>query len=273
MNVTFLADIAGRVTRETLNADRVTAAGVAIPSGAVKFIRKRIPANLPKWRDATDTDVELVVDLVLKEALSVSAVSIEKDPIAWEEFWRDAANAHSRTAPISGGKMNFVKAATVIKYAIFGQISSLGMANVIMGQRLPLPATIRRPLFIRETMIFDDEIQGDDNVEVFLELWKARNAHQPLANILGIHQEVVNVSLKTEQEEPLLLLPDYVAGLVHSGNSNAHVLSASKVTSSAAHRLHELIRRSRKYAEIVEPFAYRYHDVFPNFKELFPDTP
>lgn len=272
MNITFLADIAGRVTRETLNADRVTVAGVAIPSGAVKFIKKRIPEKLPKWRDATDSDVELVVDLVLKEALSVSAASIEKEPVAWEEFWRDAENAHSRAAPISGRRMSFVKAATVIKYALFGQISSLGTAHAIMDRRLSPPASIRRPLCIREAMIFDNEIQGDDNVEVFQELWEARNAHQPLTNILGIHHEIVGVSLMTEQEEPLLLLPDYVAGLVHFANSNAHVLSASKVTSSAATRLHELLRRSRKYSEIVKPFAYRYHDVFPSFKELFPDA-
>lgn len=169
--------------------------------------------------------------------------------------------------------MGFVKAATVIKFALFGQISTLGMGHVIMDRQIPRPASIRRPLLIRESMIFDNEIQGDDNVEVFLELWEARNAHQPLANILGIHQHVVHVSLTTEQEEPLLLLPDYVAGLVHSANSNAHVLSASKVTSAAATRLYERLGRSRKYAEIIEPFAYRYHDVFPSFKELFPDTP
>lgn len=119
MNVTFLADIAGRVTREVRNADRVTVGGVAIPTGAVKFIRKRIPATLPKWRDATEVDAELVIDLITREAFSVCAASVEKEPVAWEEFWLEAANAHSRTSQISGGRMGFMKAATVIKFALF----------------------------------------------------------------------------------------------------------------------------------------------------------
>lgn len=271
MNVTFLADIAGRVSRETVNADRVTISGVALPSGATKFIRKRIPAGLPKWRNATEADAEVVVNLLLKESLSVSAVSIEKERTVWESFWSEAANAHAHTAPLSGGRMSFVKAATVIKYALFGQISSLGMSHAIMGQKFLVPVSLRRPLLVRQAMIFDNEIEGDDNVEVFQDLWEARNSDQPLTNLLGIHQQVTSVILSTEQDEPLLLLPDYVAGLVHAAKSTANVLSASQISRPSALRLYEKMRRSPKYAEIMEPFSYRYHDMFPSFKELFPN--
>ena len=90
MNITFLADIAGRITRETLNADRVTVSGVALPSGVVKAIRKRIPKNFPKWREATDVNVDFIVDLIIREALGISAASTGKESPAWDEFWRDA---------------------------------------------------------------------------------------------------------------------------------------------------------------------------------------
>ena len=94
-NLTFLGDIAGRVARESTNADRVTVAGVSVPSGALKYLRKRLPAALPKWRDATDDTVAHVLELLQKEALGISVISVEKEPDAWEQFWRDAADTHS----------------------------------------------------------------------------------------------------------------------------------------------------------------------------------
>lgn len=273
MNITFLADIAGRITRETLNADRVTVSGVALPSGAVKAIRKRIPKNFPKWREATDANVGFIVDLILREALGISAASIGKESPAWDEFWRDAADAYSRAASSPTGKIGFIKASTVIKYTLFGLVSSMNTASMLTNRQLPLSASIRRPGLICTSMIFDNEIHGDGNVETFMELWLARNEHQPLENILGIKQIVVDVSLMTEQEEPLLLLADYVAGLAHSVNSKANTISASKITRSEVMRSHGVLKRSCKYAEHIESFSYRYHDVFPSFKTLFSESP
>lgn len=166
-----------------------------------------------------------------------------------------------------GGSVGFVKASMVIKCALFGQISALGVSHAIMEKQIPIAASLRRPYLIRESMIFDTEIEGDDNVEVFRELWEARNARQPLANILGIHRHATSVAFTTEQDEPLLLLPDYVAGLVHAVKSNAGLLSASQISDTVAQRLYERLSRLRKYAEIVEPFSYRYHGVFPNLDE------
>lgn len=270
MNVTLLGDIAGRVAREALNADRVTVGGVLLPSGGTKFIRKRIPKLLPKWRDAQDSDVEFVVQLLLQEALCVTATSIEKESVAWEDFWKDAAEAYQRVAPGSGGSMSFVKAATLIKYILFAHASSLTIAHTINTVRIPRSRTSRKPTLIRESLVLDNEIQGQENIDMFMELWEATNAHQPLIDLLGIHKEVVSLSLSTEQEEPLLLLPDYVAGLTHVAHSKADVLSVSKVSASTATHLHSLLRKSRKYTESSESFRYRFHEIFPSFEHLFP---
>lgn len=270
MNVTLLSDIAGRVARDIKNADRVTIASVALPSGEIKYVRKRLPATLPKWRDATDADVNLVVDFVLYESLSFSTVSIEKEPVAWEKFWRNAADTHSKTAYLSGGKMGFVKAATIIKYALFGQSSASTIAQAVKALPFLQKPSRRGPRIIRESLIFDDEFQGDDNIETFRELWGALNVRQQLTNSLGIQRLIISLDLASEQSEPLLHLPDYIAGLVHTAHSKADVLSASKVSRPNALRLYALIRRSRKYAEILEPFAYNYHDIFPSLTMLFP---
>lgn len=272
-NLTFLGDIAGRVARETKNADRVTVAGLSVPSGALKHIRKRLPANLPKWRDATDSDVAHVVNVILREALGIATISVEKEPNAWEKFWREAADTHSRTSAISGGKMSFVKAATLIKYELFGRASSLATGIAIRMNMLPLPKKPRKPIVVRESLIFDNEIQGDDNIDAFVDLWHARNRHQPLTKSLGIEDQIIRVTLTTEQREPLLLLPDYVAGIAHALHSKADVLNASKVSRSAATSAYARLKLERKYVEISQPFAVEYYDIFPDFKHFSENAP
>jgi hypothetical protein len=68
--ITSLSDIAGQITAKSENADQATAASVYLPSGALKYIRRRVPKALPKWRDATDAAVECVVDLIARESLA-----------------------------------------------------------------------------------------------------------------------------------------------------------------------------------------------------------
>ena len=272
-NLTFLGDIAGRVARESTNADRVTVAGVSVPSGALKYLRKRLPAALPKWRDATDEAVAHVLELLQKEALGISVISVEKEPDAWANFWRDAADTHSNTASISGGGMSFVKAATLIKFELFARATALSTGITIRRHMLPLPKRPRMSLQIHQSLIFDNEIQGEDNVDAFLDLWHARNKHQPLTNSLGIEERIVRVTLATEQREPLLLLPDYVAGIAHAALSRADTLSSSAVSASAAGRAHVRLKGDEKYVEIAQPFAVKYFDIFPDFKRFSEDAP
>lgn len=272
MRVTSLSDIAGRVARQTDGADTVTVAGVCLPAGATKFIRKQIPPKYPKWRNATDADVSLIVSLLMRESMSITATAVRKSPETWAAFWSDAENTHSKTSQMSAGTMSFVKAATLLKYALFGQSASLTTAHAIKIGAVPRLTRSRKELVIQESFIFDKEIEGKDNVEAFMDLWAARNEHQPLTNLLGIRCNVINVQFSTEQQEPLLLLPDYVAGIVHAAHSTADTLSASRVTQSAARAAHAKLKESAKYDEFSENFGLRYFDIFPNFAALAPQN-
>jgi len=107
MKITIVADISSRVSQERRNADRITAAAICLPGGALRHIRKRLPVDLPKWRTADDAAVELVSDIVLREALGIGVFSIEKSDETWDQFWGDASSLNAEFR----GKISFIKAA------------------------------------------------------------------------------------------------------------------------------------------------------------------
>ena len=143
MNVTLLGDIAGRMTQDSTDADRVTVAVACIPSGATDYIRKQIPTACPKWSHATDTHVELIVNLMRKEAFSVSAMSLNKVTAEWDNFWSEAAKTHKRISDEARGSVSVLKAATMIKFGLYGQCSALAVAHSVKTNKFPRPACMR----------------------------------------------------------------------------------------------------------------------------------
>ena len=273
MNVTLLGDIAGRISEDSFEADRVTAATVCVPTGATKSIRGQIPAHFPKWSEASNSHVELVVKLLLREALAICVMSLNKTTTEWTTFWAEAAETHRRISNKARGSVSVLKAALMIKVALYGQCSTLAVAHSVKVGKLPRPASQRQILHVRESHIYDREIDGDENVQAFLEAWAARNQYQPLTNLLGVKLEAVSVHQLTEQAEPLLLLADYGAGIAHAAHSSANTLSASAVTPDCARRAYASLRTTSGYTEIAEDFNLRYYDIYAAFAPRAENAP
>lgn len=268
MKVTSLSDIAGRVARETHGADTVTVGGVCIPTGAISFIRKKIPRDFPKWRNASDSDIEFILKIILRESLSISGIVLRKPPDIWDFFWNDAETTHAKTSQLSSRTMSFVKAATIIKFALFGKSATLATAHAIKIGGIPNSIHSGKKLLIERSLVFDKEIEGKDNLEALISIVEASNLHQPKTNQLGVCVKTVDVKLTTEQQEPLLLLPDYVAGIVHAAHSTVDTLYASNVSYDGARSAQAALLKSKKYIGISEDFNLRYFDIFPDLEKL-----
>ena len=65
------------------------------------------------------------------------------------------------------------------------------------------------------TAVFDSDIQGQANQDMFKTVIQSLNELPKTEQATGIRSEF-KVSIKTEQEEPLLLLPDHLAGYYYS---------------------------------------------------------
>jgi hypothetical protein len=268
--ITSVSDIAGQVSENALNADKLTVASICLPSGSVKRIRSLIPEGLPKWRNSDDDHLAAVTDLLLRETWSIAAGSLDKRDTRWSKFWRDSREIHARTAPLAGGPISFLKAGTLIKMLLLGQASALAMAHSIKVGTLPRITDRKGRLNISECVIFDNEIQGEENRDVLAATWRSMNEHQPKINSLGISHQATTLTLTSEESEPLLLLADYAAGIVHALNSNANTIARSAVSRQATIKAYQRLRASAKFHEFDVHFPDSYFEIFPGFEKYSP---
>lgn len=269
-NVTSLSDIAGQLTEASHNADKVTVAGVCLPSGALTQLRRRTPLDFPKWRNATDEHVGHLVSLMCRESLGIAAYSIDKRQPWWAKFWADANSVHSKAANLSGGSIGILKAGTLFKFLLFGESATLSVAHAIRSGSLPSVRSRGGKVHIAHSLVFDSDLQGSENIDAFADTWRTSNSHQPLIGSLGIEYRATTMRVATEQQEPLLLMPDYIAGLVHAKNSDSDTLKYSQVTHSAVVSALALLDKSGRFVEFDAPLPMNYADIYPDFAHLLP---
>jgi hypothetical protein len=232
----LLVDIAGRFHRAGSNL-LVTTGGVAIAADRADYVRSLLPSGLPKWGQCTLTQAKDVVQIVARECLAVGAVTRDLATPAWHRFWEDSADHESMLNRVQGGKAGLLKPANIAR-----TIALIDGAVVASGHAAYLSKAIERaeangPVIIDQTLIFDDELGGESR-EFFMELWNGARP-QPRTQAVGVTFKTCDVRMTTEQDEPLLMLPDYVAGLHHcvqlaDAGPNTFPLTASQANECIA---------------------------------------
>lgn len=91
-------------------------------------------------------------------------------------------------------------------------------------------------------IVCDTDIQGEENIEFFKGLWECLGDDQPLLSQLGLVFHARSVELMTEQSEPLLTLPDHVAGAVHTFSRPRSVDLPQGISEEALNDIEELFR-------------------------------
>lgn len=210
---TIIADMAGKLARVTTNP-RVTVAAVAFGSEDVERIRQSIPADLPKWALCSLAQAEMMADFIAHEAVAVAALSTLRDTPEWDAFWQESAKLQAAITRQDRKKAGFVKAANVTRCALFGWVVTLATAHAIKIAPRTRLLNSRGLEIIEQDVIFDADVSGDENIEVFRSLWTERRP-QPKTNSIGLELLVRDCTLANEQDEPVILLPDYLAGMVH----------------------------------------------------------
>lgn len=208
----LLVDVAGRFHRAGTNLS-VTTGGVAIAADRADYVRSLIPPGLPKWGHCNLAQANDVVRIVARECLAVGAVTRDLGNTAWQKFWEDSADHASVLNRLQGGKVGFLKPANIAR-----SMALIDGAVVASGHAAYLSNAIERaeangPITIDQTLVFDDELAGESR-EFFMDLWNGARP-QPRTKAVGVTFKTCDVRMATEQDEPLLMLPDYVAGLHH----------------------------------------------------------
>jgi hypothetical protein len=213
---TFFTDISGRVTLDAKGNPRVTAAAIVFPSDRVATIANQMPQHLPKWQACSEHDAANAVDLLIEEAVSVGIFSLNKDTDAWRKFWKDAEPLQTAIVKQDRRPAGFIKPANVMAFSLIGGACAVATGHALrVGPKTRIIDYRGRDL-IERTIVCDSDIGGTENVEVFRGLWERSDGAQPRLEQAGFKLLTREVRVTTEQQEPLLLLADYAAGISHA---------------------------------------------------------
>ena len=217
--ITLFLDIAGRLTRASAPDTYITVGGVLVPTCREDEIRKYLSGGVPKWRDATRESLELVQKAVCIADVQSVVLQIEKKQPEWNQFWDDGDNEHKKLSGLMNEKVGFARPGTVTKYLAFGECSAIGLGEKLRREGLPQLVDQCGFGILRLRVIHDIDIQGEDNQDTFSYMWKTWAESTQIRDRLHITPTVDAVEFRAEEDDPILLLPDYLAGSVHYGSA------------------------------------------------------
>jgi len=211
---TYYIDISGRITQ---NSNRITTAAIAIPNEDKSFIRDDIVNNnFPKWGNATIKDVTDVITIILKYeppcAVFQSTIFSKEAKLFWANFWEKGIDFLNKAYIKNKVSLKELKSPNVLKYYFISRCISLLIAARMNTMRKIIydPHGLK---IMRFNIISDTDIQGEENQNFFKSLWEEWSKKTRIKDILGFLPVINEISFETEQDEPLLILPDYLAGL------------------------------------------------------------
>jgi hypothetical protein len=217
--------------------------------------------QLPKWRDCVKGEAEAAVQ-ILATAASVAVVSMTKDAEHWPEFWEAAKPLQKAIVAQDGKPAGFVRPANVALFALLVHVYGIALGHAVKVSRRTKILDYRGLEFVERTIVCDTDIQGEENLSAFKSFFEKSDRHQPRMAELGFRFETRDVIVTSEEEEPLLLLPDYAAGIAHS----AHIENPGRIPFPVAHKeskaLLQRLDESGKLVVLAKAFDVEYAEVF-----------
>jgi hypothetical protein len=211
---TYYIDISGRITQ---NSNRITTAAVALSNADESVIKDFIVnKKFPKWRNATIKDVNDIITIILKYQLTCavfqSTVFSKEAKLFWANFWGKGIDFLNKAYIIDKVSLKELKSPNVLKYYFLGRCISLLIATRMKTMRKIIYDSHGLKI-MRFNIISDTDIQGEENQKFFKYLWEEWSKKTRIKDILGFLPVINEITFETEQDEPLLILPDYLAGL------------------------------------------------------------
>lgn len=261
-------DLSGRVAHSTEGHDFATVGGFSVVTGTIDNSRENLPKALPKWEKATISDVKKVSKYICENAIYVTSVCLDKNTEKWSLFWEDAEIYHQKLASASRMRTGYVKAANVIRYWLFCQCAVYLLAETIKRNEKPTILDDHGLGIVEVDIVCDSDIQGDDNIDAFKACWEQYEKSQEKTKQLGLRIILKDVKIVTEQEEPLIFIADYMAGICNAFFGAGNVSAPAGLDLVSAKAELDKIKDAGKIIVIGEKFNLNYKEIFTNFEEI-----
>lgn len=204
-------DASGRVARDR-NADGrfLVGAAVAIPSSRCEEMRNAL-ASLPKWSKSGPEAAARVVDILdsFPEWFCALGILDSHEPW-WLPSWAqaEALTQIGRSQP-GGNELSFTKADFLVRAFLLSMPIGPAAGELVKRRAFPQVLDLNERIVARLQVTVDADIQGAENIEAFQDFFTRRF---PAVRQLGYELTFGAVEIKNIRSEPLLLIPDLLAG-------------------------------------------------------------
>jgi hypothetical protein len=251
--ITLFADIAGRPTHSLAGCTRVTAAAVALPTADLAAIRELLPPHV-KWKHLTEHAAKAFVELLVNRSVAIGVATVEfLDTPAWRKALLDEQVLHSEIASESKAKAGWAKPPLLVKYDLLMR-ANLRSLTQFLATRSLFARNVLGLAPIECQIVTDEEFSGEENIDVFKSFWNDENIPAEALATMGFLVSHPNVTLTTEQAEPLLMLADIVAGLAHS----AHMSNPGRVPIPLPHAVAKNLLKPLEEKRLLAVDSYEF---------------
>ncbi len=216
---TLFLDVAGRFSRNPNYP--IVVAGVAVPSNAIDEIRRALLSvtngRIIKWKESSGEveTIKRIFRTIMKRQLAVFISYMRKHEPEWSQYWEEGTRLETVMNKLQT-PAPYAKAGVVLRYHVYCH----GIASVTglyLGRHGASPRP-KRTQSLKIQAICDSDIQGEANLQMFKDIFdKAGTLHRTV-QATGLDL-AFDPTVSTEQQEPILMLPDHIAGYIYSRNA------------------------------------------------------
>jgi hypothetical protein len=254
---TIFSDIAGQVS-ERVDNPIVTIAAVAVARADIGEARRQLVAGFGgqprKWRDGRVTGFANIARVATDFQIRTAAWQLYRQSEQWRQFYEQAQVFHEEATSRSGERLTFLKGDDSMRMFLFIRASDHLVGNLLKARYPWAPAAAT----IDIEYVVDSDFKTCETRALFqwaTTQWAETTA---LRRLLGVVPRA-RAYVETEEEEPLLLLPDYIAGVFHHADTRTR-LGLPVVPPAVARGLVDTLRRAlgKRLYEVAEDFNQQY---------------
>lgn len=262
----MFSDLSGQIAA-AVHSPIITAAAVAVPRDAAGSIRTTLRRKVAeKWKYGKLAGLASIVALVEGHDLPAAVFHLHvSDRAKWAEYFslgrEFAATAERRT----GAKMAYLRPDMMLRMELLG----LPCAHIVgrllrAGYRPDAKAHT-----IEVEIVADTDLRTGDTEKQFRAALLQWPEITTVTRRLGLRPILRDARCETEQDEPLLMLPDYLAGLYQHADPRAKLGKPLVTPAQASTAVWDLRSRARDHLyEESSDFTDEYPFAFDRTGEV-----
>lgn len=253
-------DYSGSSSKCGVGYEFVTVAGISLLPDITESLRRKV-AGLPKWKDTNRINAEKVALLIKGEAVVALTLRVYKDPGAWRRFWNEANEHYSRRAQAEKAiQVRYLKPESAVQRELYGECSARLVGETVKRVGHPTVRDSHGLGVLRCKVVVDSDIQGRANQAAFFLGWVMVEHDHPLMRRHGLTVSFSDVAIATEQNEPLLLLADHLAGAIQCIRGDGSVRRPKSLSESDLTAVRAIYETLPNYTGMEKVLDRQYRD-------------